>query len=177
MTDDLTPDDLAPDRIHPSVYAELKRLAHAQLARERPDHTLDTTALVHEAWIKLADGTRLADRGRAYFFGSAARAMRQILVDHARRVGAAKRGGDAIRVTLDEQIGRVDAFAAELLELDAALRRLGEVSPRQVRVVECRHFGGLSVAETAEALGVSERTVKSDWALARARLFQELSSA
>lgn len=169
------PDGPDPARLLPPVYEELKRLAHIQLARERADHTLRTTALVHEAWLKLVDGNQVGARGRAYFFAAAARAMRQVLVDHARRVGATKRGGDAVRVTLNEQVGRVDAYAAEILELDGALRRLGEIAPRQVQVVECRHFAGLSVAETAGTLDVSERTVKSDWAMAKAWLFRELA--
>lgn len=164
----------AVDRLIPPIYDELKRMAHAQLAREGGPRTLQTTALVHEAWLKLVDGSRVGRRGRAYFFGAAARAMRQVLVDHARRAGALKRGGDRVVETLDEGAGRVDAFAAELLDLHRALERLEAIGPRQARVVECRYFGGLSVEETAEALEVSPRTVKSDWAMARAWLYREL---
>lgn len=171
-----SPDEVAPslETVLPGVYDELKRMAHAQLARERGPHTLQTTALVHEAYLKLVDATRISSRGRAFFFAAAARAMRQVLVDHARRVGAQKRGGGRIAQTLDDNVGRIDAFAAELLDLHDALDRLATHDPRAARVVECRHFGGLTVDETAEALGVSARTVKSDWALARAWLFREL---
>lgn len=161
----------------PSVYDELRRMAHAQLARERGGHTLQTTALVHEAYLKLVDGNRVSSRGRAFFFAAAARAMRQVLVDHARRFGSLKRGGGRIAETLDENVGVVDAFAAELLDLHEALDRLADTAPRAARVVECRYFGGLTVPETAEALEVSPRTVKSEWALARAWLFRELGGA
>lgn len=156
------------------VYDELRRMARARLAREPEGHTLQPTALVHEAWLKLVDATRVSSRGRAYFFAAAARAMRQVLVDHARRVSSLKRGGGFALETLDEGSGAVTASAIELLELHDALERLATRSPRPAQVVECRYFGGLSVPETAEALGVSPRTVKSDWALARAWLHREL---
>lgn len=161
----------------PLVYDELRALAHRQLALERSDHTLRTTALVHEVYLRLADDTKVTHRGKGYFFGAAARAMRQVLVDYARRRNAGKRGGGARLVTLGEEDASVDAYAAELLDLDDALSRLAERSPRQVRVVEHRFFAGMSVAETAEALGVSKRTVESDWTMARAWLFRTLEGA
>lgn len=162
------------DRLVGLVYDELRQMAHRQLRREAVGHTLQTTALVHEAYVKLVEADDVGRRGRSYFFGAAARAMRQVLVDHARRRTAAKRGGDAARVDLDDVQLAVDAFAVELLDLDDALERLAELNPRQARVVECRYFGGLTVRETAEALDVSPRTVKYDWALARAWLYDTL---
>jgi RNA polymerase sigma factor (TIGR02999 family) len=157
------------------LYGELREMAHRQLARERDGHTLQTTALVHEAWFRLAGGSNVGRRGRSYFFAAAARAMRQVLVDHARRRGAVRRGQGAVPVPLDNvQLAAVDSFAAELIDLDKALERLAKLEPRHAQVVECRYFGGLSVEETAEALGVSPRTVKSDWALARAWLYDAI---
>ena len=172
-----SPGDVAPaavERLVPLLYEELCELAHRQLARERPGHTLQTSALVHEAYLKLSDDSAVARRGRSYFFGAAARAMRQVLVDHARRKRADKRGGSVDFVTLDDQVGRADAFTSELLDLDEALVALAEHNPRHARVVECRFFGGMSVEDTAQALGVSPRTVKNDWALARAWLYDAL---
>lgn len=163
------------DRLVPLIYEELRAMAHRQLAGESPDHTLRTTALVHEAYARLVDDTRVTRKGRAYFFAAAARAMRRVLVDHARRRGAQKRRGERRPVTLDEETaGEMDAFSEELLDLEDALNRLAELEPRQVQVVECRFFGGLSVDETADALGVSPRTVKYDWAMARAWLYSRL---
>lgn len=181
-----SPDPTDPaglDDLLPFVYDELRSLARRQLAAERAGHTLNTTALVHEAYVRLVDDTRVTRKGRAYFFGAAARAMRQVLVDHARRRRAEKRGGDARRVTLDaerlsDREGRVDVdrLADDLIDLDRALNELARLNPRHARVVECRFFGGMEVAETAEALGVSPRTVKYDWALARAWLHDALSA-
>ena len=170
---DLT-DPVTLDRLVPAIYEELRAMARRQLAGERPGHTLQTTALVHEAYLRLVDHERVTTRGRAYFFGAAARAMRQILVEHARRRGARKRRPETGAPSLD--VGdSVDAFAADLLDLHHALDELASQHPRQARVVECRYFGGLSVDETAEALEVSARTVKNDWAMARAWLFRNLS--
>lgn len=166
----------ALDELLPYVYEELRGLARHQLAGER-HATIHTTELVHEAWLRLVDSTRVAERGRAYFFGAAARAMRQVLIEAARRRGAVKRGGGAVPLTLDDAHVAVDAYAAELLDLDHALGVLESLSPRQARVVECRFFGGLSVDETAAALDISARTVKSDWALARAWLYTMLNGA
>ena len=156
------------------VYDELHEMAHWQLAREHRNVTLQTTALVHEAYLRLVDDSRVTRMGRAYFFAAAARAMRQVLVDAARRRGAAKRGGGAHLVTLDWEGERVDVYASELLDLDRALEELGRHNPRHMHVVECRFFGGMSVEETAVALNVSARTIKADWALARAWLVRVL---
>lgn len=164
-------DTTSLEQLVPLIYGELREMAHWQLAREGPHYTLQTTALVHEAYLKLVDDTRVLRRGRAYFFGAAARAMRQVLVDRARMRQAQKRGGGQEILSLADGAGaHVDEFAAELVDLDAALHRLAELNPRCVRVVECRFFAGLSVEETAEALDISPRTVKYDWALARAWL-------
>ena len=165
-----------PEELFPLVYEELRRVASRQLAREAPGHTLRTTALVHEAWIRLVDGSRIGAQGRAYFFGAAARAMRQVLVDHARRRSADKRGGGRQAVTLEADSVSVDAFAAELIDLDRALDQLARLNPRHARVVECRFFAGLDVDETAAVLDVSPRTVKSDWAFARAWLRRALQA-
>jgi RNA polymerase sigma factor (TIGR02999 family) len=162
------------DRLLPLVYDELRQMAHRQLARER-HRTLNTTGLLHEAYLKLVDQSQVPVKSRAYFFGAAARAMRQVLVDAARRRGRQKRGAGRDLASLDGVEVAVDDFAAELRDVDEALARLAELYPRQARVVECRFFGGLSVEETAEALGLAERTVKRDWSLARAWLFRELS--
>jgi RNA polymerase sigma factor (TIGR02999 family) len=170
--------DVVWDRLVPLVYDELHVLAHAQLADERSANTLTTTELVHEAYLRLVDSSRVVGNGRQYFFGAAARAMRQILVDHARSRGRQKRGGGTIALTtLDEIHGSMTGPALDLVELDLVLTRLAEIYPRAAHVVECRFFGGLSTEETAEVLGIGARTVKADWALARAWLFRELRGA
>ena len=162
------------DRLVHLLYDELRAIAHRQLEREHGPRTLQTTALVHEAYLRLAGGGDPAGRGRAYFFAAAAQAMRQVLVDRARRRSAAKRGGGADLVTLDDRDASVDAYAIELLDLEEALLLLERHSPRQVKVVEYRFFSGMSVAETATVLGISTRTVEADWAMARAWLFDAL---
>lgn len=162
------------EHLLPLVYDELHVLAHRQLSRERGDHTLSTTALIHEAYLKLVDNSQVAARGRAYFFAAAAQAMRQILVDYARRRGRQKHGGKQQLVTLQEQHLIADAFAVEVLDLHEALQRLADIDERSARVVVCRYFGGLSTEETAAALDVSPRTVKRDWMMARAWLFRAL---
>jgi len=164
------------DRLVPMVYDELRLLARRQLGRER-DPTVEATALVHEAFLRLVDHTRVTRKGRAYFFAAAARAMRQVLVDRARRRNARKRGGGGVPVTitdLPEVEVEADRFAAAVLELDGALGELAELNPRHARVVECRFYAGMTVGDTAQALDVSERTVKNDWALARAWLYRRL---
>lgn len=164
----------ALDRLLPLVYQELRSAAQRALARERAGHTLQPTDLVHEAWLKLSAGVKVEWQGRAHFLAVASRAMRQVLVDHARRRHAGKRGADAVHVSLSHA-GARDAIAPEeLLALDAALDRLGERDPRLRQVVECRFFGGLTEREIAEVLGVTERTVQRDWARARAWLHQEI---
>ena len=166
----------AQESLFPLVYAELRRIAHRQMAGERSEHTLDTTGLVHEAYLKLVDQTRVDWRDRAHFFAVAALAMRRILVDYARRHRREKRGGGRDPVSLDEGAVSLEERADNLVALDEALTRLGELSPRLSRVVECRFFGGLTEEEIAEALGVTTRTVKRDWAKARGWLYQELSA-
>lgn len=159
----------------PLVYDELKSIAHRFLAAEhRPRQTLATTALVHEAYLKLAGGQELGGRGRAYFFGAAARAMRQVLVEAARRRGRLKRGGPEVALPLSGLEAVADGQSAELLAIDEALNELAALYPRQARVIECRFFGGLSVEETAEALSLSERTVKRDASFAQAWLYREI---
>ena len=171
-------DRTALDRAFPLVYRELQRLASRQLRREDVGHTLGTTALVHEAYLRLVDQTRGEWRDRAHFLALAATAMRRILVDHARRHHAAKRGAAARPVSLDAPDAldalTVDARAELLVDLDEALARLATLDARQARVVECRFFGGLTEEETAEALGIGLRTAKRDWAKARSWLYQAL---
>lgn len=163
-------------RLLPLVYDELRRIARWHLARERTSHTLCATALVHEAYLKLVDDPAARSRGRAYFFAAAARAMRQILVEHARARAAQKRGAGVALSALDGKEIPTDDFLDAVLALEGALTRLEAMSPRQARVVECRVFGGLDVAGTAEVLETSPRTVKRDWAVARAWLFRELGA-
>jgi RNA polymerase sigma factor (TIGR02999 family) len=167
-------DPSAADRLLPVVYGELRRLAAGYLKRERTGHTLQATALVNEAWMKLA-GQNAPWQNRAHFLGVAAEAMRRILVDHARRRQARKRGGGDLRVTLTEGIAAGPANEVDLVRLDEALSRLAALDERQARMVTMRFFAGLTVEETAEALGVSEKTVKRDWAAAKAWLRRELT--
>ncbi|MCU0622096.1 MAG: sigma-70 family RNA polymerase sigma factor [Gemmatimonadales bacterium] len=168
----------ALDRLLPLVYDELRALAHARLRGERPDHTLDTTSLAHEAWLKLVDQTRVAWQNRAHFFAVAARAMRRILVNHAEARRTARRGGGAVHVALDDG---VDAAAAqrddELLALDEALTRLATFNERGARVVEYHFFGGLTWEEIAETMELSPVTVRRAWAAARGWLRRELGEA
>lgn len=162
------------DEVFEAVYDELRRLAHHQLSGKWRDYTIDTTALVNEVYVKLVDSPHVSRRGRGYFFGAAARAMRQVLLEAARRRQRIKRGAGLDNLPLDEAILVVDGFATELIGLDECLERLAETLPRQARVVECRFFGGLTIEETAAALDLSERTVVRDWELARAWLYCEL---
>jgi len=166
-------DKVAASQLVPLVYREMRRLAAAYMRRERENHTLQATALVHEAYLKLVD-QRTDWQSRAHFFGVAAQVMRHILIDHARGHSRAKRGGAKEAVTLDEGLVFSDEKSEELLALDEALQRLAKLDTRQAKVVEMRFFGGLTVEETAEALSISPITVKRDWSLARAWLYGEL---
>lgn len=164
------------DRLVPLVYEDLRGIAHQRLAGERSNHTLDTRALVHEAWIRMVDHTTVDWQSRAHFFALSAGVIRRILVDHARARGRVKRGGDAIQVPLrDDLDGAAEEDPVDLLALDEALEALGERDPRLRRVVECRFFGGMTVRDTAEALGVSLRTVERDWTRAKAYLYRALA--
>jgi RNA polymerase sigma factor (TIGR02999 family) len=164
----------AMDRLVPLVYDELKRIAHVQLARERDGHTLETTAVVHEAYLRLVDLDRIDWRDRTHFFAAAAGAMRRILVDYARRYQASKRGGGRGPLSLDESAVAVGERADTLVALDEALARLAAVDGRLARVVEYRFFGGLTEPETAAVLGVTERTVRREWVKAKAWLHQAM---
>lgn len=158
-----------------AVYPDLKRLAHFQLAAERPGHTLSTTAVVHEAFVRLAAGnTRWADRG--HFMRAAATVMRHLLVDHARKRAAAKRGGGNLPLTLEDDRCATADDGMAVLALDHAMREIAEIDPRLERILECRYFAGLSVNETAEALGMAVRTVERDWQRAKAYLLQAMAS-
>lgn len=170
-------DPEARERLFPLVYDELRQVAQRALRRERPDHTLRPTELVHEAYLKLAGGRGGEWQDRAHFIGIAARAMRQILVDHARRRLAGKRGGGWERTTLEAIGAEQELPPEELLALDAALERLEQFEPRLRALVEYRFFGGLPDREIAELLGVSERTVNRDWTRARAWLHKEVYPA
>jgi RNA polymerase sigma factor (TIGR02999 family) len=168
-------DRAALDRLLPLVYEELRRIARRQLARERPGHTLDSVALVNEAYLNLVDQSGPAWQNRAHFFGVSARAMRTILIDYARARNATKRGGGAGSVPLDEVEGLIsDEQAAHLEALDDALKGLETVNEEASRVVECQYFGGLTIEETAEALGMSVATVRRRWSFAKAWLQREL---
>lgn len=166
------PDGL--DGLFPLVYDELRRMAHHRMRHERGGHTLSTTGLVHEAYLKLAGQARAEWRDRGHFLAVAAQAMRRVLVDHARRHGAARRGGGAQRVSLDEAELAVDEQADALVALDVALTRLAALDERMCRVVECRFFAGLTDEETAAVLGVAPRTVWRDWVKAKGWLHREL---
>ena len=167
-------DPAAAESLFPLLYEELRRIAHRQLAVERPGHTLCTTALVHEAYVKLSAQTHAQFANRAHFLAVAAQAMRRILVTHARKVRADKRGGKWSRLDLDQVDIPVDERAEALVALDSALDRLTALSPRLGQVVECRFFGGMTEDETATALGVTERTVRRDWVKAKGWLLNDL---
>lgn len=168
-------DQVALDKLMPLVYGELRQMARRYMSRQAPGHTLQTTALIHEAFLKLINQSEKQWQNRAHFFGVAAQAMRAILVDYARSRQYAKRGGGAQAVELDEAATVSGERAAELVALDDALKALAQVDPRKSRVVEMRYFGGLSVEETAEVLKVSPDTVMRDWRLAKTWLRRELS--
>jgi len=164
----------AREAVFPLVYNELRRLAASYLRRERSDHTLQATALVHEAYLRLVEHEHANWQNRQHFFGAAAQLMRRILVDHARGRLAAKRGSGPVKVELTEAIAMSQDQPAELLALDESLTRLASLDPQQARIVELRVFAGLTVKEAAEALGISPATVKRDWAVAKAWLLRQI---
>jgi RNA polymerase sigma factor (TIGR02999 family) len=167
----------AMDVLLATVYDQLRRLARHHLRNERGTHTLSATGLVHEAWMKLANERDHNWKNRAHFFGAASQAMRRLLVDYARGRAALKRGGDQVTLTAVEDVVQVSSSIDELLAIDHALEGLSAINARLVRVVECRYFGGLTIPETAEALGVSHTTVSDDWRFARAWLRRALEPA
>jgi len=168
---------IAADQLLPLVYDELRRLASYYLSKERADHTLQPTALVHEAFLKLTGNADFEWRDATHFRAVAANAMRQILVDHAKRRRADKRGGNWMRITLDEVVSPDDRCDVDLLTLDEAMEGLAKLDPRKSRVVELRFFGGLTCDEAAAALSISPKTAEADWYMARAWLRRELSKA
>jgi RNA polymerase sigma-70 factor (ECF subfamily) len=176
LRDAREPDASGIGSLFPVVYSELRRLAHHYLSHERTGHTLQPTALVHEVYLRLIpqDEATWQDRGR--FIGIAAHVMRQILVEHARGRNRQKRGGEFGRIPLDDNVAPIDPDFSRWEDLDRALNRLTELDPRQAQVVELRYFGGLTVEETADVLGVSAKTVKRDWSIARAWLRRELDA-
>jgi RNA polymerase sigma factor (TIGR02999 family) len=165
------------ERLMELVYAELRATARGLMSRERVEHTLQPTALVHEAWLKIVNQDRVQWQDRAHFLGIAARCMRQVLVDHARAHGAVKRGGEFQQVTLDEGVLVGVPPELQLVELDGCLNRLAELDPRAAQVAEMRVFAGLTIAEIAHNLDVSKRTIDGDWAMARLWLSRELAGA
>lgn len=168
-------DATALERLIPLVYDELRRVARHHVDREPPGHALPATALVHEVYLRLVDVDRLTLNGRTHFFAVAAKLMRQVLVDHARRQRADKRGGGVTMLSLDEVSPAAQPASVDVLALDEALDALSSLDARQCHVVELRFFGGLSIDETAEALAVSPATIEREWALAKAWLYRRLS--
>ena len=168
-------DKAALEKLMPLIHGELRRLAHRYMRRERDGHTLQTTALVNEAYLRLVNRKRMQWQNRAHFFAIAAESMRSILVDHARSQASAKRGGRAGKIEFDEALVVSQDRAAEVVAVDEALRRLAEIDPLQSRLVELRFFGGLTIEETAKVLGLSPATIKREWGTAKAWLFHELN--
>jgi len=168
-------DQVARDQLMSVVYQELHRLAHHYMKRESPGHTLQTSALVNEAFVRLVDQKHVRWQNRAHFFGIAAQMMRRILVDYARGRNSAKRGGGAQQISLDEGLTVSEGRSAEVVQVHEALEQLAEFDPRKSQIVELRFFGGLSIEETADVLGVSPGTVMRDWTLAKAWLRREMS--
>jgi len=168
-------DAAAREALVPLVYDELRRIARRCLAGQKTNHTLQPTALVHEAYLRLAGHDSVSWQNRAHFFAVATQMMRQILVDHARRRAAAKRGGGAVTVALDEEVASKSSVVLDLIALDDAMRQLAELDPRQSQIVELRFFGGLSIEETAHVVDISPATAKREWATARLWLHQAMS--
>jgi RNA polymerase sigma factor (TIGR02999 family) len=169
-------DSSALERLVPLVYADLRRVARRRLRAEGRDHTLSSTALVHETYLRLVDQHSVRWQNRAQFFAMASELMRRVLVDYARRRAAAKRGGRDVRITLDPSLARIENRDLDLVALDEALQELAALNPRSARLVEIRFFGGLSIEETAAALEISRATVEREWMAARAWLFRRLKS-
>ena len=165
----------ALDELMPLVYAELHRRAKSYMRSENAGHTLQPTALIHEAYLRLVDQEHATLKNRAHFFAVTSQIIRHILVDHARARGRQKRGGPAFRVTMSEDVAVAEPEGMDLVDLDSALERLTALDPRQGRIVELRYFGGLSIEETSEALNISPATVKREWATARAWLYRDLA--
>ncbi len=176
LLDSHTGNKAALDELMPLVYNELRRLASSYLRRERSDHTLQATALVHEAYVRLIDQQNVDWRNRAQFFALAAKMMRRILVNHAEAHRAAKRGDGVQKLSLDEAMSFFDEEELDLIELNEALNRLSELDERQAEIIELRFFGGLTIEEVAEMLHISPATVKREWAMAKAWLLRELSN-
>jgi RNA polymerase sigma factor (TIGR02999 family) len=168
-------DEGALGKLFPLMHPELHRLAHHYMSRERTGHTLQTTAVLNEAYLQLVDNTKPAWQGRTHFIAAAAQIMRHIMVDHARKHHSLKRGGGALKVTMDEAALVTETRSQELLDLDEALERLAAQDARKSQIVELRYFGGLTVGETAEFLKLSQRTVEREWTAAKAWLYRELS--
>lgn len=168
-------DKEALDKLMPLVYEELRRQAARYLRQERPGHTLQTTALIHEAYLRLIDQRKTKWENRAHFYGIAAQMMRRILVDHARTRGRLKRGGSSIRVSMSQAVALAEGPNLDIVAIEEALKRLEELDPHQSRIVELRFFSGLTVEETAEILGISAATVKREWRVAKAWLYREIS--
>ena len=166
----------APDRLLPVVYDELRRLAHGYMQNERSDHTLQATALVHEAYIQLVDWKNVSWQNRAHFFAAAAQMMRKILVDHAREKNALKRGGGLRTIALDDAISFPNHNNVDLMSLDDAMTELNSFDPQQAKIVELRFFGGLTIEETAHAMDISDSTVKRDWQIAKAWLYNRMKA-
>jgi RNA polymerase sigma factor (TIGR02999 family) len=168
-------DRMATDQLMPLVYEELRRLARSYLKRERPGHTLQGTALVHEAYLRLIDQKQVKWQNRAHFFAMASQMIRRVLVDYARGQKSAKRGAGAPRLSLDEALGISGTTDLDLVALDDALNGLAKLDPAQSRIVDLRFFGGLSIEETSEVVGLSVATVNREWSVARAWLFRQVS--
>jgi RNA polymerase sigma factor (TIGR02999 family) len=167
----------ALDRLMPLVYAELRRLARRHMRSEGPEHTLQPTILVNEAYIRLVDQNHVNWQSRAHFFGAAAQIIRRVLVDHARSRGRLKRGGNRAQINLTDATAATAGVNVDVVALDEALSQLARCDPQKERIVELRFFAGLSIEETAETLGISQATVKREWAAARAWLYQEMASS
>jgi RNA polymerase sigma factor (TIGR02999 family) len=177
LTDWSNGDAQALEKLIPLVYRDLHRLAQRYLRSESPGHTLQSTALVHEAYLRLIDQRKTRWQNRAHFFGISAQLIRRILVDHARARKAGKRGGDAAKIQIDESVATPEQQNLDLVVLDDCLKALGEIDPQQARVVELRYFAGLTVEETAEVMHLSPTTVKREWRLARAWLYREIAKS